>query len=166
MRRSFLLGAFLATAVSLSGVTSAAHAARPALDEATVIGHVRIDKHNPAIGYVRARYTCQPHIDHLWVSVKQNADATVDPALTEEGSGFGHGAAAWVQAHPQTLRCDGRNHVDVFQVDTTEPAPPEFGGGTIGYGALQRGYGYVQFCLTSSADEELLIADQNFQKVK
>jgi hypothetical protein len=44
----------------------------------------------------------------------------------------------------------------------TCPAPPELGGGTIGYGQLLRGQGYVQFCLTSSSNEELFIADMNF----
>jgi hypothetical protein len=166
MRRLLILSALAAAAVPLSGFTSAAHAAPPVRNEATVISHVTIDKTNPAVGYVRARYTCQPEIDHLWVSVKQNAAATVDPALTQEGSGFGHISTTWVQAHPATLQCDGKNHVQVFQVDTTEQIPPEFGGGTAGYGELHRGQGYVQFCLTSSTNEDLLVADQNFQQVK
>ena len=131
-----------------------------------MISHVTIDKSDPSVGYVRARSTCQPEIDHLWVSVKQNATATADPKLTTEGSGFGHISTAWSQAHPAGLQCDGQNHVQVFEVDTTEVIPPEFGGGTVGYGALARGQGYVQFCLTSSSDEELFIADMNFQQVK
>jgi hypothetical protein len=39
-------------------------------------------------------------------------------------------------------------------------------GETVGYGELQRGQGYVQFRLTSSANEDLLVADMNFQAVK
>ena len=53
-----------------------------------------------------------------------------------------------------------------FEVNTTEQQPPEFGGGTVGYGALVRGQGYVQFCLTSNSNEDLFIADMTFHKVK
>jgi hypothetical protein len=167
MRKRHVVGALVATAALPFGVLVAtAQAAPPARNEATVISHVTIDKDDPSVGYVRARYTCQPHIDHLWVSVKQTADGTADSALTEEGSGFGHVAATWVQSHPVGLQCDGKNHVQVFEVNTAEQVPPEFGGGTVGYGQLVRGQGYVQFCLTSSSNEELLIADQNFQYVK
>jgi hypothetical protein len=166
MRKRHAVGVLIAAVAVPFGAFAPAHAASTTRNEATVISHITIDKNDPSVGYVRARYTCQPQIDHLWVSVKQNATATADPALTQEGSGFGHVSTTWVQAHPLGLQCDGENHVQVFKVDTTEVMPPEFGGGTVGYGQLVRGQGYVQFCLTSSSDEELFIADMNFQQVK
>jgi hypothetical protein len=167
MRKRHIVGAVVvAAALPFCAFVTTAQAAPPTRNEATVISHVTIDKSDPTVGYVRARYTCQPDIDHLWVSVKQNANATADPALTQEGSGFGHVSTTWVQSHPASLQCDGKNHVQVFKVDTTEQIPPEFGGGTVGYGQLIRGQGYVQFCLTSSTNEELFIADMNFQTVK
>jgi hypothetical protein len=166
MRGRLLVGVLVAVALPLTSFAGTAHAAPPSRNQATVISHVTIDKQDPSVGYVRARYTCAPEIDHLWVSVKENATATVDPALTQEGSGFGHVSTTWVQSHPADLQCDGKNHVQTFRVDTTEQIPPEFGGGTVGYGELHRGEGYVQFCLTSSSNENLFIADMNFQKVK
>jgi hypothetical protein len=167
MRMRHVVGTFVAiVALPFGAFIPSAHAAPPTPNTATVISHVTIDKHDPSVGYVRARYTCQPEIDHLWVSVKQTADGTADPALTQEGSGFGHVSTTWVQSHPVDLRCDGKNHVQVFEVNTTEQQPPEFGGGTVGYGALVRGQGYVQFCLTSTANENLFIADMTFHKVK
>ena len=50
-----------------------------------------------------------------------------------------------------------KSHVRVFRVDTTEGA---------GQGELVRGQGYVQFCLTSEANEDLLIFDMTFHQVK
>jgi hypothetical protein len=148
----------LVAAVALSSVAigTAAEAAPPVRNQATVLGHVTIDSNDPSIGYVHARYTCQPEIDHLWVSVKQAADGSADPALTGDGSGFGGIADIWVQSHPADLVCDGKNHVQVFQVDTTE----------VGYGELVRGQGYVQFCLTSEVNEDLLVFDMTFHQVK
>jgi hypothetical protein len=165
--KRYLMGAVVAAAVlPFVAFAGPAQAAPAGSSKATVISHVTINKDNPAIGSVRAQYSCQPGIDHLWVSVKQNADATADPDLLHEGSGFEHVATTWVQSHPSGIRCDGKTHVQTFEVNTTEQIPPEFGGGTVGYGELQRGQGYVQFCLTSSAQENLLIADMNFQVVK
>ena len=69
--------------------------------------------------------------------------ATADPGLTGEGSGFGYAATRWLQSHPTDFRGDGKTHVQTFEVNTTEPIPPEFGGGTVGYGQLDRGQGYV-----------------------
>jgi hypothetical protein len=167
MRKRDVFGALVAAAALPIGVfVATAQAAPPTRNAATVISHVTIDRNDPSVGYVRARYTCQPDIDHLWVSVKQDASATANPALTQEGSGFGHISTTWVQSHPADLQCDGKNHVQVFEVNTTEQVPVEFGGGTVGYGQLVRGQGYVQFCLTSSTNESLFIADMNFQQVK
>lgn len=49
-------------------------------------------------------------------------------------------------------------------MNTQEQAPPELGGGTIGYGSLVPGQGYVQFCLFTG--EGTFVADMQFQKVK
>ena len=158
-----LLAAVAASAIVLP---TAASAAPPVRNQATVLSHVTIDKRDPSVGYVKAQYTCQPGPDvpHLWVSVKQNASATADDALTTEGSGFGHVSTTWVQSHPVNVRCDGKNHVQDFRVDTTEVLAPEDGGGTVGYGALKRGQGYVQFCLF--AGDGAFIFDMQFQSVK
>jgi hypothetical protein len=141
-------------------------AAPPVRNEATVISHVTIDKDDPSIGYVRARYTCQPSTEpaHLWVSVKQMADGSADPALTEEGTGFGGVADIWLQSHPTTVQCDGKPHVQVFEVNTLESLPPEEGGGAVGHGELVRGSAYVQFCLFTGDGD--FISDMNFQSVK
>ena len=144
-----------------------AYADPPVRNEATVLGHVTIDKDDSSVGYVHARYTCQPSTlapAHLWVSVKQAEDGSADPALLEEGSGSGNVAATWLQSHPAEVECDGRNHVQVFEVNTLEELPEEFGGGTVGYGELVRGEGYVQFCLITG--DETFIFDMQFQTVK
>jgi hypothetical protein len=167
VNKRYVMGAVVAAAaLPFVGFAGTAHAAPAGSNTATVISHVTINKDNPAVGSVRAQYSCQPGIDHLWVSVKQNATATADTDLLQEGSGFEHVATAWLQSHPTGIQCDGKTHVQTFEITTTEQIPPEFGGGTIGYGELQRGQGYVQFCLTSSANDDLLIADMNFQTVK
>ena len=146
-----LVGA-IAVLASVGGFTSAADAKPKATTEATVISHVRIDKNDPSVGYVRARYTCSSDYTHLWVSVKQTATATADPALTAEGSS--EISAAWVQSHPEDFTCDGKNHVQEFRIEAV-------------FGQLQRGVGYVQFCLTDGAfPPSLLVSDMNFQTVK
>jgi hypothetical protein len=100
---------------------------------------VRIDPADSTVAYVTALYICaggQTDETHLWVSVKQNASRTFDPALTQEGSsGI---AAAWSQSHPTAeVNCDSRLHLQTFRVDQLEQ----------GFGTLARGWGYVQFCL-------------------
>jgi hypothetical protein len=71
--------------------------------------------------------------------VKQSANGTADPALADGESGFGHKAAAWTQGHSgaASLTCDSHTHVTKFVIDRTE----------YGYGELQKGRAYVQFCL-------------------
>ncbi len=92
---------------------------------------------------VQAQYRCTGSLAqnqlHLWVSVKQSANGTASPALATEGSGYGERAAAWTQGHSgvASLSCDGRTHVTKFVVDRSE----------YGYGNLQKGRAYVQFCL-------------------
>ena len=83
---------------------------------------------------VTARYTC-PEGFHLWVSAKQSADGSRDPRLTEEGSS--QYSAAWLQNHPTQFTCDGDWHTGTYRVDLSE----------YGFGALQKGQAWVQFCL-------------------
>ncbi len=90
---------------------------------------------------VQVRYSCTggPEELALWVSVKQSANGSANPALAVEGSGYEGRATAWSQTHAAVadLRCDGKTHVGRFTVEREE----------YGYGALQRGRAYVQFCL-------------------
>lgn len=119
--------------------------------EAQVVGAVQIDRADPTVGYVLAQYTCQPGAPgstaagHLFVSVKQNAARTADPAVATEGAGFGGLVAVWSQSHPtDQVVCDGKNHVQRF---TVHQGIDEESGQPTGYGQLAKGYGYVQFCL-------------------
>jgi hypothetical protein len=146
----------------LSVATAGAAPIRP--NEATVISVVTFDRSNPSVGYVRARYSCEPSANppHLWVSVKQTADGTPNPALLAEESGFNHVAATWLQSHPTNLQCDGRPHVESFEVNALEPGPTQ--GSTVGYGHLVRGQAYVQFCLFTG--EGAFLSDQRFQFVQ
>ena len=84
--------------------------------DADVIGpvHIRGD-----VAQVHARYSCDVGT-HIWVSVKQNDSATVDPDVSAEGAGFGGAATAWWQSHRGTFTCDGKRHVAWFTVDTVE----------------------------------------------
>jgi hypothetical protein len=141
-----------AVLATVGGYATLADAQPAPTTQATVISHVTIDKHDPTVGYVRARYTCQANITHLWVSVKQNATATADPALTAEGSS--EISAAWVQSHPENFTCDGKNHVQDFRIDAV-------------FGELMRGVGYVQFCFTDGTfPPSIVVSDMNFQQVK
>lgn len=107
--------------------------------DADVIGpvHIRGD-----VALVHARYSCDVG-NHIWVSVKQNDTATIDPDVSAEGAGFGGAATAWWQSHRGTFTCDGNRHVAWFTVDTVEEGSR---------GELQRGFGWVQFCITTDED--------------
>jgi hypothetical protein len=136
--------------------------------DAQVVGIVRIDPTDASIGYVTARYSCQPGgpgstaAGHLFVSVKQSADRAADPALTSENVGFGGLAAAWSQSHPTTdVICDGKVHVQTF---TIHQGADEDSGLSTGYGQLAPGWGYVQFCLFGG--DGTYAASQIFQRVQ
>jgi hypothetical protein len=107
--------------------------------DAAVLGpvHVRGDA-----AQVHARYSCDVG-NHIWVSVKQSAAADIDPAVSAEGSGFGGAASAWWQSHRGSFTCDGKRHVAWFTVDTVEEGSR---------GQLQKGWGWVQFCITTDED--------------
>jgi hypothetical protein len=127
--------ATMAIAALLSFALIAPAGAKPAgKQQAQVLGTVVT--HDDGTATVRARYIC-PEGFHLWVSAKQSADGTPDQRLRLEGSS--QIAAAWLQSHPtpDTFTCDGKWHTDTFQIDTAEQ----------GFGELQRGQAWVQFCL-------------------
>jgi len=158
-----------AAAAALSACTLAGVAlAGNGKTDAQVVGTVRIDPTNPTMGYVTARYSCQPgapgstEAAHLFVSVKQSADRDRDPAVQAEGAGFGHGVAAWSQSHPTAqVVCDGKVHVQTF---TVHQGADEDSGQPTGYGELARGWGYVQFCLFGG--DGTYAASQVFQRVQ
>jgi hypothetical protein len=136
MRGAFVTAALLFALIANVGTASAAP---PGKTDAQVLGNVRIDRHDPTVAYVTARYVCQGGMTqetHLWVSVKQTADRGPDPRLkAEESSAI---SAAWSQNHPTAdVTCDGQWHVGTFTVSHEE----------YGFGELQQGQAYVQFCL-------------------
>jgi hypothetical protein len=140
--RLLIAAAALVSSASFVGMGTAG-AAVPAFD-AKLLGPVHIDGDDPSVAHVRGKYVCD-NVEsaqwHLWVSLKQNADATQDPLLEQEGSSAV--ATTWVQSHPVDFVCDGRQHVQSFTIDTLEQ----------GFGEAIKGEGWVQFCLIDFADE-------------
>ena len=153
MKRMLVALAILVVgAVAASGTASATPAGKT---DAQVLGNVRIDPADPTVGYVTARYICNGGMTdntHLWVSVKQTADRSPDNALKgESSSGI---SAAWSQSHPTgQVTCDGQWHVQTFTISQAD----------YGFGALQQGQGYVQFCLFGG--DNLYAASQRFVEV-
>lgn len=133
---------FAVAAVVASLVPAATAAAAPK-PSANILGTVVMAPGGES-ATVTARYTCVEET-HLWVSAKQMDDGRRDSALLEEGSSAY--ADNWLQQHPQTLICDGRNHVQSFTIDKTEVTP--WSPDPIGKGSLRRGQAYVQFCMIS-----------------
>ena len=121
--------------IGLVATAAPALANQPGKTSDEIVGVVRLLSAKTA--EVQVRYDCQAPAEHLWVSVKQTAHGTADPALADEGSSSI--ATAWSQSHAdvQNLICDGRTHVGRFLVDQAEQ----------GFGTLQKGDAYVQFCL-------------------
>lgn len=135
-----ILFAVAAVVASLVPAATAAAAPKPS---ANILGTVVMAPGGES-ATVTARYTCVEET-HLWVSAKQMDDGRRDSALLEEGSSAY--ADNWLQQHPQTLICDGRNHVQSFTIDKTEVTP--WSPDPIGKGSLRRGQAYVQFCMIS-----------------
>ena len=142
--RRLLTGAAI-TAIGLvafAGPASANHG--PPVTKAKVIGVVRIDRNDPSVAHVLAKYRCTiadpvNHPGHLWVSVKQNDAGTVDPAIEAEGSGETGTATRWEDSHRNEVNCNGKFHTRRFTVDQVE--------GKSAYDTLVKGHGWVQFCL-------------------
>src|SRR4051812_12139527 len=128
---------FAAMAVALAiplGSALSAGATPQGKTQAQVIGPVRLNGDGTAT--VTARYICQSDFTHLWVSAKQVADRHPDKALAGDGSS--EISEAWWQSHPVDFSCDGAWHTQSFAIDTTEQ----------GFGELEHGQAWIQFCLT------------------
>jgi hypothetical protein len=157
MKRWFLVVSMVVyAAVAAAGVATAA----PSGDtQAQVLGNVQVDAADPTVGHVTVRYVCQAGAPsstaagHLWVSVKQTASRLPDARLKEESSSAV--SAAWSQSHPtEQVVCDGQWHTDTFTVDHAEQ----------GFGALQQGQAYLQFCLFGG--DGTYAASQRFAAVR
>ena len=122
-------------------------AATPETAAAEIVGTVTVDKNDPSVAWVHARYVCQPGEAEQWlfVSAKQTADGQRHDELTADGewSTSEGNVAAWLQNHPLgQFTCDGKWHTQKFEINTAQ----DLVGGQ-GYGALQEGDVWVQFCL-------------------
>jgi hypothetical protein len=150
MRRFLVLAAVAAFAL-VGAAPASAQEDSFTVGDAAVLGpvHVRGD-----VARVHARYSCDVG-DHIWVSVKQSAAAEIDPTISAEGAGFGGTASAWWQSHRGSFICDGKRHVAWFTVDTVEPGSR---------GQLQKGWGWVQFCITTG-DEGLSAIRMQWSRV-
>jgi hypothetical protein len=154
MKTRLLLATAAVLALGCMAAVGSATAAPKAAPSAQTVGNVKLNK--DGTGEVKAHYICPPGPTwHLWVSVKQTADGSRDELITQEGAGFGHQAATWVQNHPTSFRCDGKWHTQSFRVDTSEA----------GYGKLVKGDAWVQFCLIDEPNNVFLI-DQHWSKVR
>lgn len=168
MLRKTLLGALPLAALSLAmllfGVAVPSASAAPSTESfSQVIGTVRIDPSDPTRAQVQARYRCTGEA-HLWVSVKQTADRTADPRLTEEGSSSV--SAAWSDSHRNPITCDSRTHVGWFDVDQLEPVWGSDAPKSTVYQPLAKGVGYVQFCLYDEITGEGGATDNSFRNVR
>jgi hypothetical protein len=171
MKLRRLAVAVLTIATASAGLVGTADATQASSNSnrstfARVVGPVIRDRANPRIGYVAAIYRCSGE-GSLWISVKQVADGSADPALAEEGSsGI---ASSWSDSHRNPVTCDGRIHLQKFTVDQEEPYFTE--NGPTGaksdiYAPLARGRGYVQFCLfDDNTGPEIPLSENSFRRV-
>jgi hypothetical protein len=158
MRKRWVLAAVVAATVAGSFGATSAGADGPT--QANAIGKVRIDPNDPTIAYIKAEYRCHGE-GALWISVKQTADRSKDPALAEEGSsGI---SAAWSMSHRNPVTCDGKTHVQTFVVDQVETSM--FG---VPRRPLVNGFGYVQFCLFDDnyPGDSAPYSDNGFMRVR
>lgn len=141
---------------SLGGIATAG-AAPKAEPTAQVVGNVKM--HEDGSATVKGHYICPEGDDwHLWVSAKQAEGGERDPALEAEGSGAR--AHAWLESHPTTYTCDGKWHTQKFTITN----------GGQGFGTLEKGEAWVQFCLIKGGSEteppEFFLVDQRWAKVR
>ncbi len=136
MRMRMAMTAAVATlAVGGFGAPAVASEVRPAAPSADVVSvsRVYLDDGRPMVA---GTYRCTGRLTHLWVSVKQGGRN-----LDQEGSGAK--ARSWYQRSwdNKRVRCDGREHTEVYRLRPT-------GGDT---GRLRAGRrAYVQFCLLTA----------------
>lgn len=135
MKRGVLVTVAVLAAAAALGAASANAKPADKLDS-QVLGNVRIDPGDPTVASVTARYICSGGEGaHVWVSVKQAESRLPERWLRQEGSGAA--SAAWSHSHANTVTCDGAWHAGTFRVDQNE----------WGWGALQPGQAWVQFCV-------------------
>jgi hypothetical protein len=162
----------ITVAVAAGALLGAAPGSAVAAKEpfAEVISHVKLQRDGTAT--VRARYMCESST-HLWVSAKQTADGSVNPAL--EAGGSSDDAAAWMDTNDWVivgeedpfpissgdaqLVCDGRTHSQSVTIDVAD-AP--WGS----WAALQAGMAWVQWCIIEEAENGEFISDQRWVSVK
>ena len=146
------LFAVMAIALAIPFGSALSAGATPNKTQAQVLGPVRVTGEGRA--EVTARYICQPEFTHLWVSAKQVADGRPDKVL--QGPESSGSSAVWNQSHPQNFTCDGNWHTDIFTI----------GDGSLeyGFGTFAPGQAWVQFCLTSG-DETQLVMDTRWAAV-
>ncbi len=161
----------ITTAIAATALLGVAPGSALAAEEpfARVISHVKLGKDGTAT--VRARYMCESST-HLWVSAKQTADGSVDPALEAEGGSSA--AAAWmdtndwmtvgedtfpVSSGDEQLVCDGRTHLQSVTIDV-----PNAPWGS--WDALQAGMAWVQWCIVEEAENGEFVSDQRWVRVK
>ena len=166
MNRNTLLAALPVAGLSLAlAVPSTAAATEaPAPSFSQVIGTVQLDPANPEVATVQARYRCTGEA-HLWVSVKQTADRTADPRLTQEGSSRRDVSVAWSDRHRNEIDCDGKIHVGRFSIDQMEPVWGTNAPKSTVYEPLAKGVGYVQFCLYDELTGEGGATSNEFRNV-
>ena len=162
MKRTALLAVLPAAAALALGTQATALADVPSGSFSQVLGSVRVDPSDPTRAVVTARYRCTGEA-HLWVSVKQTAERTADPRLAEEGSSAI--SAAWSDSHRNGVTCDGRIHVDRFEVDQLEPLWGSEDPKSTVFEPLAKGWGYVQFCLYDDTTGEGGATDNAFRAV-
>jgi hypothetical protein len=164
--KKLILVALAATTLLGAAPGSALAAKQPFAD---VVSHVKLKQDGTAT--VQARYMCEAST-HMWVSAKQTADGSIDPALEAEGSSAA--AAAWMDTNDWVtvgedtfpvssgdgqLVCDGRTHSQSVTIDITN-AP--WGS----WDALQPGMAWVQWCIVEEAENGEFISDQRWVSVK
>ena len=171
MRRVSAAAAAVAlAATALVGAAGPATARTAPANEVEVVGSVDFSRADPETATIRVRYTCEPGAS-LWLSVKQTADRTADPALAAPGSS--QISAAWSDSHRNAIVCDGEQHNVRLSVDQLEPyftAEGPVGQKSDVYDPLAKGFGYVQVCLidpTAETEQESLLASENsFRRVR
>lgn len=151
MKVTAVVGALVAAALlSAASVTASPGGASWTYGDADILGAVHL---SDGVASVHVRYSCVVG-DHMWVSVKQSADREIDPAITEEGSGYGHVAADWWQSHANAFTCDGQVHVQWWTAGTAE----------FFRGDITPGWAWVQFCITHG-DRQLSVARYEWDQV-
>jgi hypothetical protein len=155
-----LVVALIALTLSLTGLsTASANTSNPRAPEISFLAPVAwATQHKPDTVQVVGTYRCWgPSTSmHLWVSVKQGG-----PDPTAEGSSST--VKAWYDTNISqdvAVRCNG--HWQTTVVDLGRH-PTDFSGRPLGY--LKNGRAWLQFCLVSMADENLLASKSRWVSV-